>query len=279
VITQSAMAFSTLLGALSLVVTQFQSISSFAAVVTRVGSLADALEGVPAAGAGEIKVQEDDTRVAYEGLTLRAARDDRVLVKELSASIAHGRNTLIAGTNEAAKAALFRATAGIWERGSGRIVRPGLDAILFVPERPYVPPGTLRDVLLPARRDGAVADEQIIAVLRSLHADGVLQRGGGLDVERDWADALSLGEQQLLCVARVILAAPRFVFFERPRATLGGAQAERVMSVLRERSLTYLTIGDGDDRVEDHAVVLELADDGGWTWKDPPAAVGVPLRQ
>jgi len=95
----------------------------------------------------------------------------------------------------------------------------------------------------------------------------VLERMGGLDVERDWDNALSLGEQQLLSVARVVLAAPRFVFLERPRATLGAAHADQVLSLLRERSITYLTLGDGGDRLGDHDFVLELADDGGWTWK------------
>ena len=267
VITQSAMAFSVLVGALSLVVTQFQSISSFAAVIARISSLADALEAVRARGAAAIEVLQDGARVAYEGLTLRSADDDHVLVRDLSVSISHGTNALIAGPNDAAKVALFRATAGMWEHGSGRIVRPGLDAILFVPERPYVLPGTLRDVLRPTAQERAVEDEQMTTVLRGLRLDGVLERMGGFDVERDWAATLSLGEQQLLSVARVILAAPRFVFLERPRATLGAAQADRVMSQLRERSITCLTLSDGDDRLEDYDVVLELADDGASTWK------------
>ena len=212
-------------------------------------------------------MHEDDTRVAYEGLTLRSPGDDHVLVRDLSASIPHGTNALIAGSNDGGKAALFRATAGVWEHGSGRIVRPGFDAILFVPERPYLAPGTLRDVLMPTGREGAVGDEQTETVLRGLHLESVLQRIGGLDVEREWSDALSLGEQQLLTIARVVLAAPRFVFLERPHATLGAAQADRVMSLLRERSITYLTVADGGDRLDDYDFVLEFAEDGGWTWK------------
>ena len=266
VITQSAMAFSVLLGALSLVVTQFQSISSFAAVITRVGSLVDALEGVPAPGAASLDVREDESRVAYERLTL-SSRNDQVLVRDLSVSIPRGSNALIVGPNDAAKVALFRATAGIWENGTGRIVRPGLDAILFLSERSYLPPGTLRDVLVPTWRERDIGDEQIAAVLRGLRLEGVLERIGGLDVERDWSDALSPGEQQLLSVARVVLAAPSFVFLERPRATLGAAQADRVLSLLRERSITYLTVADGGDRLDHHDFVLELAEDGGWTWK------------
>ena len=114
----------------------------------------------------------------------------------------------------------------------------------------------------------------MVTALQGLRLEGVLERAGGLDVERDWSDTLSLGEQQLLSVARVVLAAPRFVFLARPHATLGAAQAERVLSLLRDRSITYLTLSDGDDRPEDYDAVLELADDGGWTWKALDAGTG-----
>jgi vitamin B12/bleomycin/antimicrobial peptide transport system ATP-binding/permease protein len=78
---------------------------------------------------------------------------------------------------------------------------------------------------------------------------------------------LSLGEQQLFSIARVVLAAPRFVFLERPRAALGAEHVDRILRLLQDRSITYLTLGDVGDRPDDHDIVLELADDGGWTWK------------
>jgi len=268
VITQSAMAFSTLVGALSLVVTQFQSISSFAAVVTRLGSLADAMEQGLSPAAAPIDVREDEAHVAYERLTLLSPGSDHVLLRDLSVSVPHGTRVLIVGPNDAAKVALFRATAGVWENGSGRIVRPGLDGILFLPERPYLSPGTLRDVLV---REGVIGDEQIATVLHGLGLEPVLERTGGLDVERDWDDVLSLGEQQLFSVARVVLAAPRFAFLERPRTALGSEQTDRILSLLWERSITYLTLGDGGDSLGDYDAVLELAGDGGWTWKSVEA--------
>ena len=271
VITQSAMAFSTLLGALSLVVTQFQSISSFAAVVSRLGSLGEAMEHVRSPAAAHIDVHEDEARVAYEGLTLLSPGSDHVLVRELSVSVPRGTRVLIVGPNDAAKVALFRATAGIWENGRGRIIRPGLDAILFLPERPYLPPGTLRDVLVRTGQEGVIGDAQIATLLHGLGLESVLERMGGLEVERDWDDALSLGEQQLLSVARVLLAAPRFAFLERPRMAFGPEQVDRILSLLSERAITYLTLGDGGDGLDDYDAVLELADDGGWSWKSVEA--------
>src|SRR5206468_6368954 len=139
----------------------------------------DAMEGVASPGAPSIEVREDEARVAYERLTLLAARSDDVLVRELSVSVPRGTRTLIVGPNDAAKVALFRATAGIWENGRGGIVRPGLDAILFLPERPYLPPGTLRDVLVRTRQEGVILDAQIATVLHGLGLESVLERTGG----------------------------------------------------------------------------------------------------
>jgi len=65
----------------------------------------------------------------------------------------------------------------------------------------------------------------------------------------------------------VVLAAPRFAFLERPRAALGSEHVERILSLLSERSITYLTLGNGADGLDDYDAVLELAGDGGWTWK------------
>jgi vitamin B12/bleomycin/antimicrobial peptide transport system ATP-binding/permease protein len=266
VITQSAMAFSTLVGALSLIVTQFQSISSFAAVVARLGSLVDAMEQVPAPAAGSIEVREDEARVAYERLTLVAPGNNHALVTDLSLSVPRGTRLLIVGPNEAAKVALFRATAGIWESGGGRIVRPGAERILFLPERPYLPPGTLREVLLGAEQEN-VGDEEIRGLLHRLGLDAALEGTVGLDVERDWGDALSLGEQHVLSVARVILAAPNFVFLDRLRSAVEPARFDGILKLLSARSITYLTIGNGSDALDDYDAVLEIANDGSWTWK------------
>src|SRR5688572_1250214 len=136
VITQSAMAFAQLLGAFSLIVNQFGSISSYAAVTARLSALAEAVEGAHDHSQRSIETVEEPDRMAYERLTLRSPRDGGVLLVDLSASIPLGTRVLITGPNESARAALFRATAGLWLAGEGRIVRPPLDAIFFLPQLP-----------------------------------------------------------------------------------------------------------------------------------------------
>jgi putative ATP-binding cassette transporter len=266
VITQSAMAFSLLLGAFSLIVNQFQSISSFAAVVARLSSLAEAVEQAHA-GPSKVETREENERVAYERLTLRSPTDGRTLVSELSVSLPRGTRLLVRAQNDLAAVALFRATAGIWESGEGRVIRPALDAIHFLPERPYLALGTLRECLLRTGQEGLVAETQIRGALGTLGIEDLLQRAGGLDVEKDWDDVLSLGEQQLLAVARVILAAPPFVLLDRVGTALDAEQVALVLKVLAENEITYIVFNGDGDAARYYDATLDIAGDGTWQWE------------
>ena len=266
VIMQSAMAFSQLLGAFSLIVNQFQSISSFAAVVARLSSLGEAVEGAES-GQSAIEIEEANERVAYERLTLRSPSDGGVLVSELSASLPSGTRLLVRTQNDLAGVALFRATAGIWDSGEGRIIRPGLDHIHFLPERPYLPLGKLRECFLCTGPEGVVEETQIRNVLRALGIEGLLERAGGLDVEQDWGEVFSLGEQQLLAVARVLLAAPQFAFLDRVGTALDAEHVALVLKVLSEHAITYIVFKTVTDETRDYDATLDIAGDGTWQWK------------
>src|SRR5262249_20025168 len=213
VITQSAVAFTQLLGAFSLIINQFGSISSFAAVVARLSTLAGAVERTNLDRPG-IETVEDCDRVAYERLTLRPLLGDDPLLAALSVLIPRGTRVLVTGANEAAGVALFRATAGTWSGGEGRILRPPLNAILFLPQQPYLTPGTLRDLLVTTGREQDTSDERILAAIHDGGLDSVVQLAGGLDTEHDWPTILSLGEQQQLMVIRLILARPSFAILD-----------------------------------------------------------------
>jgi putative ATP-binding cassette transporter len=273
VITQSAMAFAHLVGAFSLIVTQFQSISSLAAVIARLGSLAEAIREAQAPERSVIEVTEGE-HVAYVGLSLLAPSDGRPLIKDLTVSILPGTRVLVIGPSEEAKVALFRATAGIWDSGTGRIVRPKSDQIYFLPERPYLPPGTLRELLIRSGKEESVPENRILAVLRALDLEPILARAGGLDIEKDWNDIRSLREQQLLAFARLLLAAPRFAFLDRISTALSSQESVQVMKMLSKSAITYVTFSrwtagrrGTDEKLENYDAVLELASDGSWTWK------------
>jgi putative ATP-binding cassette transporter len=267
VITQSAMAFSLLVGAFSLIITQFQSISNFAAVVERLSSLMGAVEQAEKSTGSAIEMVQEEGRVAYEQLTLPSSESGSPLLKELSVSIPFGTRVLLTGSNQAARVVLFRATAGLSTAGAGRIIRPGADDLLFLAQRPYLPPGTLRQVLVRPLHEGDISDDRIVELLRELHLEPVLARAGGLDREQDWATLLSLREQQLLAFIHILLAAPRFAFLDRASTALHPNQVQQILHMLSEQAITYINNGQSDDPLDLYDAVLEIEEDGGWTWK------------
>jgi len=295
VITQSAIAFSQLVGAFSLIVTQFQSLSTYAATSARLGALAEASEKekrATAAAAGSAR--QDEARIAYQGLTLQSPRSGRVLIEDLTLEIPAGRRILVRGRDETARLALFQATAGLWESGTGRVVRPPLDQVLFLPELPYLPPGTIRELLLrpwpetPVEIEeglGAVQvpEEQMMEALAALGIESLPAGFGGLDKRQYWENILPLDQQKLLVVARVLICRPRFVFLDRPGTALEPAQLDWILGLLEARGISYVTIEQGDRTVNLHRYdqVLELKGKGVWEFaavaaeaapEAPPAA-------
>ncbi|HEY1941255.1 MAG TPA: SbmA/BacA-like family transporter [Roseiarcus sp.] len=265
-ITQSAMAFSSLVAAFSLIVTQFQSLSTFAAVVGRLSSMIDTIERTQTPTGSAIEVVEADGRLAYERLTLLSSANAGPLLKDFSLTISVGTRVLITGPNEAAGAALCRATAGVSTPGSGRIFRPGSGHISLLAQRPYLPPSSLRQVLDRAEHADKISDGRILELLSDLNLELVVNQAGGLDTERDWGTLLSLNEQQRLAVAHILLASPQFVFLDRLGATLSSDQVHKILRMLTEASITYINNAPADEPRDLYDAILECTQDGGWTW-------------
>jgi putative ATP-binding cassette transporter len=271
VITQSALAFTHLLGAFSLVVTQFQAISSNAAVLARLSALTEGTLRAKAAASRGIEFVHADDRLAWEHLTLHGSQG-ALLVDDLDVEVARGSRLLIRGDG-AASAALFRATAGLWEFGEGRIVLPQADGIVFLPERPYLPPGTLRETL-GAGAHSPASDARIVEALRALDAEAILLRAGGLDSVRNWPVVLSLREQQLVSLAAVLLSPPRFVLMERIALDLD--RTGSVLRLLSGRGIACVTIADDGAGLDCHDAVLSLVGNGQWTFS--PVHEGVQVQ-
>ena len=273
-ITQSAIAFTQLLGAFSLIVNQFGSISSFAAVLARLSGMAEAIDAIDVDRPAIETVQTDD-RVAYEGLTLRASRDDGALLRGLSVSIPRGMRVLVSGSNEAARIALFRATAGMWPLGEGRILRPPLNAMFFLPQQPYLTPDTLRHLLVGPGREQDISDERILAAVRDGGLESVVERAGGLDVERDWATILSLGERQQLAIAGLILARPSFAILDRVSTALGPDRLKQSLHRLTDNSIGFINFDEAVVAVDLYDAVLEIDANAAWNWKPSARANGL----
>jgi putative ATP-binding cassette transporter len=268
-VTQAAMAFAFVLGAFSLIVTEFQRISSFAAVITRLGTLEAAIAQTSVTAGPVIEVVEDDTRVAYEHLTILAPQEGQAIIEDLCVDIRRGQHLAILGPHRTGMDLLIRATAGMWTTGQGRLVRPRLYDVMFLPQRPFSTYGSLRQQLIYACPENGITDDTILAVLRAVQFEPALQRVGGLDAEGDWSKLLLIGEHQVLAFAQLLLVRPRFAFLDEAISAVDPAHRQKLYTILSQTSITYISISNDPMLLPFHDRVLELCPDGTWSMYAP----------
>jgi putative ATP-binding cassette transporter len=184
------------------------------------------------AGAERIRVE------SVEGATFRLSNlclklpNGQTLLEPVDATVSAGDRIAVLGPVGAGKTTLFRAIAGIWPFGIGRVEMPAGARSMFLPQRPYLPIGTLRDVVsYPAPAD-TFADDKIRAALRLLEL-GRLE--GHLDDAAQWDQQLTSDEQQRLTIARVLLHEPDWIFMDDATAALDEAMEQRVYEILATR--------------------------------------------
>ncbi|WPB86977.1 ABC transporter ATP-binding protein/permease [Sediminicoccus rosea] len=233
-LTQTAQAFGEVQGALSWIVDNYASLTEWRATVTRLTGFRDALDAARAAaheGEGMRAATGAPGLIRLEGLNLRLP-DGRVLLEDAALELRAGERVLLTGASGSGKSTLFRALAGIWPFGHGRLETPEGGRALFLPQRPYLPLGTLRRVLCyPAAAD-AFSDDAIAAALSDA---GLSHLAPKLDLEEAWSQLLSGGEQQRVALARALLLKPDWLFLDEATASLDPAGERALYEVLAER--------------------------------------------
>ncbi len=263
---QAAGAFAAVLSAISVIIENFEGLSRFAAGIDRLSAFSRVLAAEPACRARSPSLIEsaEGAVLALEHVTLMTPGGERTLAKNLSVAVGPGEGLLIVGESGSGKSSLLRAIAGLWYCGSGRVVRPGPEDILFLPQQPYMILGTLRSQLLYPNRERPVPDTELLRLLERVNLPNVAERFGGLDAERDWEKVLSIGEQQRLAFARVLLARPRYAMLDEATSALDAANEESLYRQLAATATTLVSVGHRSTIVKYHKQVLELCGDGEW---------------
>jgi putative ATP-binding cassette transporter len=264
-VTETGIAYGQVSGALSWFVDAYQEIAAWRASIERLSTFReklaetradverpDAVHVEPAADSGVHLVDLDLTQPTGEAIATG-----------LSGTLEAGERVAVLGPPGVAKTTLFRALAGIWPFGHGRIAIPARARTLFLAREPYLPMGTLREAITYPANPGAFPDGSIREVLSLVALDSLAPR---LDERESWDQALSGDEQQRLVFARALLHAPDWLFMDDATAALDEAAEKRVYEVLATRlpATTVVSITNRPNvaRIHPRRLGLELGGDG-----------------
>jgi putative ATP-binding cassette transporter len=259
-VTQTANAFSQVLGALSFFRLAYDDFASYRAVLDRLTGLLDVNDEARA-------LPTPTTEQRPGGLSVNDLRiglpDGRMLLSDLDLEVAAGESLLIKGPSGAGKTTLLRSLAGLWPYAAGTIRRPESDDTLFCSQQPYLPLGSLRSALAYPGPAGELADDRAVEVLRQVQLGHLVDK---LDVERDWSRTLSPGEQQRLSFGRILLARPSLIFLDEATSALDEGMEHAMYERVREElpGVTVVSVGHRSSLAELHNTELELHADSQW---------------
>ena len=214
----------------------------------------------------ELEMLPGGSALAIDELSLRTPDGARLLFANVSLTVRCGEHLLVTGQSGAGKSSMLRAIAGLWTRGSGSVTRPLTAETMFLPQRPYCTLGSLRQQLIYPQpleewsREGLGTDDALLRALGEVQLTRLASEGSaGLDAVRDWADELSLGEQQRLSIARVLISKPSLAILDEATSALDLENESLLYRALgRVAGLTYLSVGHRPSLLNFHASRLRL---------------------
>ena len=202
--------------------------------------------------------------IVLKGASVKTPFSDRLLARDINLSVSSSQRLLVVGPSGCGKTSLLRVISGLWASPTGQVSTPPSGDLLFIPQRPYMTLGSLREQLCYPLDCNRFSDEHLRAVLEEVQLQSVLERYPSFDVKQDWPRLLSLGEQQRLAFARLLLNAPKVVVLDEATSALDVATERHLYGLLVEREMAVVSVGHRPTLSSFHDLVLELNGQGGW---------------
>ena len=259
---QAGFAFNMVEGSLLFVVNRIDELAQFTAGVGRLEGFQSKVEQVSRVSQADAVQASDAIVVQHADLTPPGGQ--KPILRDLSLSIGESDRLLVVGPSGCGKTSLLRMISGLWAPSRGSVERPETGELLFIPQKPYMLLGSLREQLCYPTDETRFSDDQLHHVLEEVNLGSLLTRYPDLEVKQDWPRILSLGEQQRLAFGRLLLNAPRFVVLDEATSALDVATEEHLYSLLHQRELAVVSIGHRPTLKSFHDSVLELSGNGDW---------------
>jgi len=230
---QIVSAFRQVKEALSWFIDAYQSLASWKATTNRLVTFVDALEKAEADSRDQsLSVDQDERPTVTLSAAEVAIPTGRALLHNVRIEIARGDKVLISGPSGSGKTTLFRVLAGLWPFAKGRLTIPTGARVLFLSQKPYLPLGTLREVVAFPAEPGAFTDDEIRTVLEDVRLSQLIPR---LDEDANWSMTLSVGEQQRVAIARALLNKPDWLFMDEATSALDEENEAHAYALVNER--------------------------------------------
>ncbi|KAH9486683.1 ATP-binding cassette sub-family D member 1 [Psilocybe cubensis] len=231
-------------------------------------------------GRGEVIESED---IRFENVPIVTPNGD-VLVKSLSFHIKPGQNLLIVGPNGCGKSSLFRILGGLWPVYGGVVHKPSASQFILIPQRPYLPLGTLRDqIIYPHSQEEmykrGVTDDDLSKILSVVEMSHIVEREGGWNATKEWREALSGGDQQKIAWARLFYHHPKYAVLDEATSLVPTEMEGMMMEYAGKLNITLLTVSHRPSLWKYHAVILHYDGQGGYVFTKLDAEKRLALQE
>ena len=261
---QAIFAFNMVESSLFFIVNQIEELAQFTAGISRLEGFQSNVEQVSQSAPQSTAIQLGSNAIVLRDTDLTPPGSTQPILRNLSLSVSIHDRLLVVGSSGCGKTSFLRMVSGLWPPSHGTVERPETGDLLFIPQKPYMILGSLREQLCYPADEQRFSDDQLRHVLDEVNLGTLSSRYPDLDIKQDWPRILSLGEQQRLAFGRLLLNAPRFVVLDEATSALDVDTEDHLYSLLRQRDLAVISVGHRPTLKSYHDTVLELSGNGEW---------------
>lgn len=262
---QASFAFNMVESSLFFIVNQIEELAKFTAGINRLEGFQSKIENISQQLSKDEAVKTTSRNaILINNANLYPPGSKKPIICDLNLSINETDKLLVVGPSGCGKTSLLRMISGLWKPANGVIQSPQIGELLFIPQKPYMLLGSLREQLCYPTEETNFSDEQLRSVLSEVKLKSLIERYPNFDVKQDWPRILSLGEQQRLAFGRLLLNAPRFAVLDEATSALDVKTEEHLYELLKKRELAVISVGHRPTLLEFHSTVLELSGNGSW---------------